>query len=220
MSEHDFEEIRGLPGHLPSDERLVWQGAPDAWRLACEAFHIRAVGCYFALMIGWRAASRLAQGVSPGRALSEAAAVSPLAILALALLGGLAVLYSRTTVYTITSRRVVLRFGLALPKAINLPFSQIESAAVKRRGATGGDLALTLKSPNKIAFLHLWPNVRPWRLARPEPSFTALNDLDATSAALVSAMKDVAPITVSSLSVPAGPRPAGSGPSRPEVAAA
>lgn len=220
MSEHDFEEIRGLPGHLPSDERLIWQGAPDAWRLACETFHIRAVGVYLAGMIGLRGATCLAQGVSPGRALAEAAAVSPLAILALSLLGVLAVLYSRTTVYTITSRRVVLRFGVALPKAINLPFSQIESAAVRRRGATGGDLALTLKAPNKIAFLHLWPNVRPWRLARPEPSFTALKDLDAASAALVAAMKDVAPITVSSLSAPAGPRSAGTGPSRPEVAAA
>ena len=220
MSEHDYEEIRGLPGRLPSDERLLWQGAPDAWRLACEAFHVRAVALYFGGMISLRAAGSLAHGAPAGRVLTEAAAVSPLAILALALLGGLAVLYSRTTVYTITTRRVVLRFGVALPKAINLPFSQIESASVKRRGGTGGDLAMTLKAPNKIAFLHLWPNVRPWRLARPEPSFTALNDLDGASAALVAGMKEVTPITVSAIAQTDGVRPAASGPARPEAAAA
>ena len=189
------------------------------WRLACEAFHVRAVALYFGGMIGLRAINGLAHGAPAGRVLTEAAAVSPLAILALALLGGLAVLYSRTTVYTITTRRVVLRFGVALPKAINLPFSQIESASVKRRGGTGGDLALSLKAPNKIAFLHLWPNVRPWRLARPEPSFTALNDLDGASAALVAGMKEVTPITVSAIAQTDGVRPAAAGPARPVAAA-
>ncbi|MFT6571624.1 MAG: hypothetical protein ACJAWY_003349, partial [Sphingomonas echinoides] len=28
MTEHDYEPIPGLPGLLPKDERILWQGAP------------------------------------------------------------------------------------------------------------------------------------------------------------------------------------------------
>ena len=56
MENHDdfaFEPIRGLPDHLPKGERLLWQGAPD-WRLlAIQAFHVRKVAIYFALIAAW-----------------------------------------------------------------------------------------------------------------------------------------------------------------------
>ena len=32
------EPVPGLPGHLPPGEVVLWQGRPDAWRLAREAF--------------------------------------------------------------------------------------------------------------------------------------------------------------------------------------
>ena len=37
----------------------------------------------------------------------------------------------RTTLYTITSKRVVMRFGMALPMTFNIPFTQIAAADVK-----------------------------------------------------------------------------------------
>ncbi len=197
MSEHDFEAIRGIPGALPQGEHVVWQGAPDAWRLACRAFHIRAVAAYFAVMLGYRAVVALMAGEAVSRVALQVVQVSPLAFVALGVLGGLALLYSRTTVYTITTRRLVVRFGLALPKAINLPFAQIESAAIKRQNSSCGELAVKLKSPNKVPFLQLWPNVRPWRLASPEPALMALRDVDAAAEALVRAMNAAGPITVS-----------------------
>jgi hypothetical protein len=103
-------------------------------------------------------------------------------------------LNSVTTVYTITNRRVVMRFGAALPKAINIPFTIIESAAIKPIAHGSGDLALTLKTPNKIAFLHLWPHVRPWRLTAPQPTFRALRDAQAAAAILASAIKAQVPV--------------------------
>ena len=54
MSEHDFEPIRGLPGDLPEGETILWQGAPNWLTLAEQAFHVRAVAAYFALMLLWR----------------------------------------------------------------------------------------------------------------------------------------------------------------------
>ena len=130
-------------------------------------------------------------GDAPLHALTAAAAVTPLAFAALGILGFLAWLNSRTTVYTITNRRVVLRFGAAVPKAINIPFTIIDAAAMKALPGGAGDLALTLKAPNKIAFLQLWPHARPWRMAKPQPTLRALGDVASAASVLASAMEAV-----------------------------
>jgi hypothetical protein len=194
MSEHDFEPIRGLPGDLPKGEHILWQGAPRWTTLAQQAFHVRAVAAYFAGMFALRAVTAVSNGQSLADVGRSILLVSPIAILTVALLAGLAWLYARTTVYTLTNKRAVIRFGVALPKAFNIPFTIIESAAVKTVGGGAGDLALTLKAPNKIAFAHLWPNVRPWRLASPQPTFRALADVQSVATILASAMSEVAPI--------------------------
>lgn len=189
MSEHDFEPIRGLPGDLPKGEVLLWQGSPSWTRLACQAFHIRAVAGYFGLMFAWRTVSAISAGVEPGKALAATLSVAPIAAAAVGLLAGLAWLNARTTVYTITSKRIVLRFGTALNKAINLPFTIVESGALKTFADGSGDVAVTLKAPNKLAFLHLWPHVRPWRAASPQPTLRAIPDAATAGRILASAMK-------------------------------
>ena len=45
------------------------------------------------------------------------------------MLTGLAYLSARTTVYTVTNKRLVMRIGMALPVTINLPFRQIDGAS-------------------------------------------------------------------------------------------
>ena len=199
MSEHDFEPVRGLPGDLPTGETLLWQGSPSWTRLACEAFHIRAVTGYFALMLAWRTAGAIGAGADPVKALGATLAVTPLAAAAVGLLALLAWLVARTTVYSITSRRIVLRFGVALTKAINLPFTIVESGALKAFADGSGDVAVTLKAPNKLALLHLWPHARPWRLASPQPALRSIRDAATVARVLASAMKvevgvDLAPV--------------------------
>ena len=189
MSEHDFEPIRGLPGKLPADERLLWQGAPDWLTLASQVFHVRAVGAYFTALLAWRLAESTSSGASLNAIASGAAGVVLIAAAGLGLLLGLAWLIARTTVYTITSKRVVMRFGVALPKAINIPYTVLDTAAVSTFGATGhGNLALSLKKPNKIAYLHLWPHVRPTKLSAPEPTFRALANAPAAASVLAGAL--------------------------------
>lgn len=190
MSEHDFEPVRGLPGDLPAGERLLWQGAPDWWPLAQRAFHVRSVSAYFGVLIAWRGVAELFDGAAPMAALQSASYVVPIAVAALTLLCGLALLTARTTVYTITTRRVVLRFGVALPKAINIPFSIIESAALKDFSDKTGDLALTLVAPNKVAYFLLWPHARPWKLKFPQPTMRAIADGAGVAARLAEALKD------------------------------
>jgi hypothetical protein len=189
MSEHDFEPIRGLPGDLPAGETILWQGAPD-WRvLVGEAFHIRLVGAYFVAMLVWRVTSALTAGGRLQGALTTALQVSPLALAGLGILAFLAWVNSRTTVYTITNRRVVMRFGAAFSKAVNIPFEVIDNAAVKTLRDGAGDLALTLKAPNKIAFLMLWPHARPWKIAAPQPTLRAIQHADQAAKVLASAMQ-------------------------------
>ena len=220
MSEHDFEPIRGLPGVPPPGESILWQGAPDWWRLAQEAFHVRLVAAYFAVMLIGRMIGSIADGQAPLAAVTAAVLVTPIALTALGILCFLAWLNSRTTVYTITSRRVVMRFGAALPKAINLPFTVIESASLKALPRDGGDLALALKAPNKIAFLQLWPHVRPWKVAAPEPTLRALSDARAVAGILANAMKSELPVALGRIDAPAREHGAGSPLPRPEAQAA
>jgi hypothetical protein len=189
VSEHDFEPIRGLPADLPEGEEILWQGAPDARLLAEQAFHIRAVAAYFGLMLLWRAGEGLVSGEAAGTILIRLAGVAPLALAGLAVLAFLAWLNARTTVYTITNRRVVLRFGAAFTKAINLPFTVLEDASLETLPGGGGNLALKLKAPNKIALLMLWPHARPWRLAAPEPTLRAVRDAEAAAQVLSQVMR-------------------------------
>jgi hypothetical protein len=219
MSEHDFEPIRGLPGDLPEGEHIIWQGAPRWTTLASQAFHVRAVAAYFAVMFAWRAVTAVSAGQSLASVGRSILLVSPIAILTVAVLTGLAWLYARTTVYTLTNKRAVIRFGVAMPKAFNIPYPIIESAAVKAVGGGAGDLALSLKAPNKIAFAHLWPNARPWKLASPEPTFRALADVQPVAAILASAMKDVAPIELTR-PAPVRERQVPGGLARPDAVAA
>lgn len=198
MSEHDFEPVRGLPADLPAGETLLWQGAPDWWQMARRVFHVPLVGAYFLGLALWRGGSALAAGEGWAAALSTTMWTVPLAVVALGLLMGLAWINARTTVYTITSARVVMRFGAALTKAINIPFKIIESASFKQTAGTAGDVAIKLCAPNKIAFLLLWPHARPDRVVAPEPTLRCLPDgsraADVLAAALCQAHNLPAPV--------------------------
>jgi hypothetical protein len=121
--------------------------------------------------------SDLADGVAIGDALVGGLWLLPLATLAIGLPTFFGWLYARTTLYTITNRRVVIRSGVAIPTAFNLPFKVIGAAAMRRYRDGTGDLPLALVGPDRIAYLHLWPNARPWRLARPEPMLRSVPDV-------------------------------------------
>lgn len=188
MMEHDYEPVPGLPERLPDGETLLWQGAPRWLPLAVHAFHVRKVVLYFGVLV----ALRIVLGV---RAEDAAAAIARdcgwlvvAAVAAVAVLLALAAVSARTTLYTITNRRVVMRFGIAFSIALNLPFRRIDTAQLRKRGDRTGDIVLTLARSEHIAYLHLWPHARPWRLARPQPMLRALGEPDAVAQLLARAV--------------------------------
>jgi hypothetical protein len=174
--EHDFEPEMGLPEPLPAGERLLWQGAPDWRALAIRAFHVRKLAVYFGTIAAAHAAARLAQGNTGTQVLGSTLWLAGFALLALGILALMAWLSARTTVYTVTDRRVVMRIGIVLTMTFNLPYRSIESAGLRLFADGAGDLPLVLKAGNKIAFPHLWPHARPWRLAHPEPMLRCVPD--------------------------------------------
>jgi hypothetical protein len=69
---------------------------------------------------------------------------------------------------------VVIRHGVALPLAVNLPFKLIEGVQLKTFSDGTGDIILTLEARQRLAYLVLWPHARPWHLSRVEPMLRAV----------------------------------------------
>lgn len=164
----------GLPDHLPEGERLLWQGRPDWKRLAVNAFHVRKVAVYFLLIILAQAAARL-QG---SEGVSEALRLTPYLVLmaagACGILLFLAYLSAKTTLYTLTSKRLLMKIGIALPAYINLPLREIESASYADTGNGCGTLIFRTSGSTRLAYLLLWPHARPWHFTK---TFPALRDV-------------------------------------------
>ncbi|MDP2006427.1 MAG: photosynthetic complex putative assembly protein PuhB [Rubrivivax sp.] len=167
--EHEYEPVRGLPEDLPAGETLLWQGSPDWKRLAQRAFHVRKLMVYFAALMALRVAVLLGGTPTAGEVALSVLWMAVLAGTALGLLSLVAWLSARGTVYTVTNRRVVMRVGIVLTLTFNIPFKRITAAGLHLEADGTGDLPLTLSGEDRIAWLHLWPHARPWRLARPEP---------------------------------------------------
>lgn len=174
MSEYEIEPIRGLPGMPPAGERILWQGSPD-WRvLARTAFHTRLVGGYFVVLALWAAASALAGPKVDLGAFVGVAMTLLVGTLVVALLHLLAWGSARTTVYTLTNRRIVMRIGMAVPKCINLPLGKVAAADLAVRADGTGDMPLTIIGPARLGYLALWPHARPLRITRPQPMLRAV----------------------------------------------
>jgi len=175
-NEHAGEPIRGLPGQLPAGEHILWQGAPDWRTLARSALKAHWVAAYFGGLAVWNIGSQWMAGATPLSALATGAVTLAVGSVAVGLLVLYAFLSARTTVYTLTNRRFVLRHGVALSKCFNIPYPTIASAGLKVDARGIGDIPLGLADGAKVAYPHLWPHVRPWRFVSPEPMMRSLPD--------------------------------------------
>jgi hypothetical protein len=182
--EHELEPEHGLPEPLPAGERVLWQGAPDWRSMAVHSFHLRKLTIYFGVIVALRATTVLSQGGSAIESLRAAAWLMPAVLLALGLVALMAWLSSRTTVYTITDRRVVMRVGIVLSLSFNLPYRSVVAASLRQLGHGCGDIPIVIDPSQKIAFVHLWPHARPWRVAQPEPMLRSVPDAQRVAALL------------------------------------
>ena len=215
MMEHDYEPVPGLPERLPEGETILWQGAPMAQSFARYAFHIRAVAAYFALLAVWH----LADGWSadPQDAMLGMMRLIALGAVPVLVLVSLGRLTARTTLYTITNRRIVMRVGVALPMTVNIPFAGIRSADLRIHRDGTGDILLRLLPGFRTSYFVLWPHLRMWRVSNPEPVLRSLQDADAAARALSRALSASAAMPARALQ---GMSKADDRTARPEAAAA
>jgi len=184
----DFNQFKELPAPLPVGERVIWQGKPSFKGLALRSFHIREVAIYFGLLLMWRLWSNWSQGLSAGEAVTSALWLIVPAVSGIAVLAGLAWLFQRAACYTITNKRILFQFGVALPMTMNIPLGKIANAALKTYRDGSGDIPLRLSDSDRVSYLLLWPHVRPWRLRLSEPMLNAVPDAAGVAAKLAEAL--------------------------------
>ena len=154
-----------LPSDLPPGEQVLWFGRPQTFALLRRAYRADFVVLYFAMLAIWAAVEGSITGV-----LAAFAAAS----VALGLLALLAFMSARTTLYFITNRRVIIRVGVAMTMFHNLPFGQIQSAALRAFSDGTGDVAVKPIAGQRVSYWSLWPCARPFRLRDPEPALRAV----------------------------------------------
>ena len=179
MTHDEFasEPVRGLPERPPEGETILWQGRPHGWWLTWDSLSLPWVAGYFVALTLWRFFTVIDQ-VTMMRAMALSVPFLIMGAIVIALLLVVGYVQARATVYTITNRRVAMRIGAALTVTLNLPYSQIANADLRRgRGGTG-TIALDLMGDTKLSYLVCWPHVRPWRMGRAQPALRSIPDAE------------------------------------------
>ena len=162
MTEYEDEPVEGLPDFLPEGETMVWQGRPTVAAMARRVFFIPHLALYFGLLIAGHTLYRLMEGVSAAQVMGTFVWQAGLAATVLVLLAWLARSYAASVMYTLTSERLVIRSGVALPMMVNIPIEQITAADMRVYRDGTGDIVLTPIADRKLHWVLLWPNVSAW----------------------------------------------------------
>jgi len=178
MAHDDFaqEPVPGLPERPPEGEHILWQGKPDWWALAREAFSIHWVAGYFVALAAWRGIAAAERGTAEG--IEAASVILVMGLLACLLIAGSAWVQAATTVYTVTNRRVAMRIGAALTVTLNLPYRWIGSADLALKPGGTGTIALDLMGETRLSYLVCWPHVRPWHAKKTQPALRCIPEAE------------------------------------------
>jgi hypothetical protein len=190
--------MRALSEPLPTGERMLWQGKPSPRAFLRQIFHPQIIVAYVGLLLGWCLVTG-AQSGRLGEAALGAAQFAGLSAIAMALFAGLAWGLARSSTYTMTTARVVIEYGLALPKSVSIPFASVDAAALRNTNGEAGDLVLSLRRGQRVPYLLVWPHVRPGSLLRAEPMLRALDDAPAAAQILsraLAASAGMAPVAI------------------------
>lgn len=192
-----FGDRMGTPA---PDEKVLWKGRPNLGLLARSAFHTRTLGLYFAALT----IIALVMG-NPDTAL--VAAVLGTALLAILYL--LAWLSTRSTLYILTEARIIMRIGMAIETRINIPLKQVTSAHLRPRAKGHGDIAFELAGDRMLGTVLLWPHVRPWHYARPQPMLRAVPEAAALAQMIAQARAQYGQIEQNLTEIKEAPTPLG-----------
>jgi Bacterial PH domain len=167
--------VHGVAEALPPGERLMWEGAPAPRALARHLLFVRPLAAYFALMVAWWVVANIGKAGTMDFWMPVALQLT-LVSLVLGGVLGLANWIAQSTTYAITDRRIVMRLGVIFPLTVNIPLKYVVSAQARTFGDGTGQIAVQLDQKEKLAWIVLFPHVRPWRFRTPEPLLRGLTD--------------------------------------------
>lgn len=171
---------------FPSD--ALWSGRPRWTSAAVRIWKAPWVAAYFAVLLADGARLALAGARAPPHAWAGEGKLLAAAVIVVGGLTAMALMTARTTRYTIDARAVTLRYGVALPATLVIPFAAIEHLGVRIHTDGSGDVALRLKPGQGVIYPKLWPHARPWRFRRAEPMLRCIPDAGASAALLCRAL--------------------------------
>jgi hypothetical protein len=131
---------------------------------------------YFLALAAWDLSNAALRGDSIVSAIGSAAILLLGGSVGVGILALLAKLAAKTSMYSITSRRLVLRVGVALPITINIPFAAIAGAGLRQRKDGHGDIVMELLPSHRISWIALWPHCAGWSFGRPKPMLRGVAD--------------------------------------------
>ena len=174
-----------LSENLPNGEQLVWQGQPERRALATRAMYLKYIAFYLVALI----AARTGYLILDGESVATWSGMLVWQVLASAfvmlLIVGLAAVYSKTTRYSLTNERLIIKTGAAITIHINLPLQQIIAADLREYSDGTGDITLQVSRAEKLYWLLIWPNVRSWWIRPLRPVLRGLKDAQAVAHLLV-----------------------------------
>jgi putative photosynthetic complex assembly protein len=188
MLEHDAEVAPGLPEELPRGESLLWQGAPGFSSVLRGSFHFVKLVTYFAALLVVQFVLKLGEQTPVSEAIASTFGFALLAAAALGLLALYVRLVTRSTLFTLTDQRIVLRTGVAVPVTINLPYSRIEAADLRLHKDGSGDIVLVPEAGSRVSWLLLWPMVKPFRWWRVRPVLRGIENAESVASMLADAL--------------------------------
>jgi len=189
------EPIPGLPEELPEGETVLWQGKPVALAFTINTFRLRWVAVYVAVFLTWRLtnAATTDAGITQGMVLETLLTATAFTLGGVAIFLVLGAQMARSTIYTLTNRRLVMRYGVGFRKYINLPLSRITGASLKAHGGNTGSIAIETDRAHPLPYFHLWPHARPFRFVHASPMFRAIPDPEEFARLLATTMKEAEP---------------------------
>jgi hypothetical protein len=180
---------------------MLWQGKPRWQSVALRVLHVRKLAIYFSLLLAWYVVAKLAGGMAVRDVAIGTAELAGVALAPLALMTGYSWAVGRTTVYTVTNRRVLMKFGVGFSITMNVPFAKIDGAALKLAADGIGDIALDIAPSESLSYVIVWPHVRSFFSGRTKPTLLALPDAERAAQVIGRALAASADMSVQASAV-------------------
>lgn len=180
--EHHRVGMEGTAAPLPvgfclePGEQILWQGRPEASALLRHLLRVRWLLAYLSGLLAWKLALIVwVRGLRPQEVFDAATLLVQGAVL-IGIVAYFAWALARSTTYTLTDLRLVIRHGIALPGTVDIPLRAVRSIAVRTHGDGTGEVALAVRAGGSIGYSKLWPHVRGLGLSQPVPMLRGLPD--------------------------------------------